>query len=142
MNDRSEIQKLVGRSVKGIYMSHEFLKFSTDRGDLAFSVYGDCCSQSYFYDFIGVRRLLDNGPIVAAETLNLGDPDDEDSRAGEVVIAYGFRFVTEDPTFGEVSSVMSFRNDSNGYYGGEMFAVDSCPTDLAELTDDCLGLLR
>jgi hypothetical protein len=136
-----------------------------DDGDIAFTVEGDCCSYSYFYDFLGVRRLLEHGPILDAYFKELDDPDpekDEDAARGECVIAYGVVFVTEHPRFGEVSSVMSFRNDSNGYYGGWMYATDpsnvseDAPEDaaewendwnirrhrLVELTNDCMGLIH
>lgn len=140
------LETLVGRTVNNIRMSNDYLVFETDAGPFAFTVYGDCCSRSYFYDFLGVRRLLDNGPILDTYFKDeMPAPDDEDSGRGECVVAYGVVFVTLDRSFGEVTSLMSFRNDSNGYYGGSMepCAVPQLDEldDLKELTEDCLGLI-
>jgi hypothetical protein len=126
-------------------------------------VFGDCCSNSYFHDFFGVKKLLENGPVVSAESVKLqpGDPghykpaplkdpeaqavmdalvnrDDDDEYCLKV---YGFRFVTEHPTWGEQSSVIAFRNSSNGYYGGWM-SVAETPMILPfmnPITDDIIG---
>lgn len=130
---------LTGKAIAGVWMDEDHLKFATDKGDLFFTVYGDCCSHSYFYDFHGVKKLLANGPVVSAGEVALDDSDAK-PRHDECVKVYGFEIVTEDPVFGEVTSVFSFRNDSNGYYGGEMeesreFSVEGVP----QLTDDCLG---
>lgn len=136
MND---IQALVGKKIQRIFMDAVYLKFETNQGDTAFTVEGDCCSHSYFYDFYGVNKLLNNGAVISAQEISLDDPNDEDSRKGDYVQAYGFELVTEDPQFGEVTSVFSFRNDSNGYYGGWMERTNDVPEDLPELVDDCLG---
>lgn len=118
--DLEALNQLVGATVKQIFMNENLLRFITDKGSCTFRVTGDCCSQSYFYDFIGVDKLLKNGAIKLIESILLDEPQDIDAAKGEVVKAYGFRFITEDLEFGEVSSVMSFRNDSNGYYGGSL----------------------
>jgi hypothetical protein len=114
-----ELQELVGKKVKAIGMTEDHLRFSTDKGDFTFGVEGDCCSHSYFYDFVGIQKLLNNGPIKAVEEIPMED-DGRRMLENDSVSCYGFRFITEDPLFGDVSSVMSFRNDSNGYYGGEL----------------------
>ncbi len=138
-----QLDSLVGRTIRGIYMGEETIVFVTDAEPVAFTVYGDCCSHSYFYDFYGVSHLLDNGPIIAWEAVALdpGDPgyvteDNKDNRAGDYgadqVVCYGYRFTTVHPMFGEVSSVFSFRNDSNGYYGGDLADCET-PDDLGTL---------
>jgi hypothetical protein len=73
--------------------------------------------------------------------IDLAKPNDEDSAAGDVVAAYGFEIVTTDPKFGDVTSVFSFRNDSNGYYGGNLYQMDRIGDSMPsrELTDDFLG---
>ena len=45
---------------------------------------------------------------------------DSVGRGSGVVRVYGYRIASDHPTWGEVTAVMSFRNDSNGYYGGEL----------------------
>lgn len=53
----------------------------------------------------------------------------------------GYRLTTVHPKFGEVSSVFSFRNVSNGYYGGwiEPVDLDVTKADQIKLTDDEVG---
>jgi hypothetical protein len=133
---------LVGKTVHKILMSHDYLEFDTSGGTFVYTVEGDCCSQSYFYDFHGVDKLLAGNPVVSAKEIELAEPTDEDARNGDVVAAYGFEIVTADPSFGDVTSVFSFRNDSNGYYGGWMHYTTARPEGLKELTRDELGLAR
>lgn len=145
-----DIERLVGRNVTGVLMSNEYLVFETDaeggadQEPIAFVAHGDCCSYSYFYDFVGVRWLLENGPVLQAYSKDewpQPDNDDCDTRT----LAYGFVIVTESERFGEVTSLVSFRNDSNGYYGGWMDACD-VPDDyekrLKRLTENCFGLIH
>lgn len=128
--------------IQKISISHEYLRFDTaNKGTFVYTVEGDCCSESYFYDFHGVKKLLAGNPVSSARSIELDDPTDEDSRNGDVVIAYGFEIVTDDPKFGEVTSVFSFRNNSNGYYGGWMRYTTERPDALKQITDDELGLL-
>lgn len=139
------LEKLVGQTITNIWMSHDYLVFEFATGNRqAYSVYGDCCSYSYFYDFLGVEKLLNNGAVISTKQIDLDTPDDKDALQGEYVQAYGFEIVTEDPLFGQVTSVLSFRNDSNGYYGGTMIEC-SAPNDLTGLkhiVQDELGLER
>ena len=132
---------LVGRTINKIFMSHEYLQLDTSGGTFVYTVEGDCCSVSYFYDFYGVEKLLKGNPVVSVKEIELDEPTDADARRGDVVRAYGFEIVTEDPELGEVTSVFSFRNDSNGYYGGWMSFTDARPSYLKELTTDELGLM-
>ena len=138
-------KKLVGRTVTGIWMDEQHLKFATDQGDIAYCVDGDCCSSSYFYDFIGVAKLLAGNPIVSVKEIELSEDGPAhpalEPRYQESVAVYGYEFVTEDPNLGDVTSVMSFRNDSNGYYGGSLQNADaeSVPATVPQLTEDCLA---
>lgn len=146
------LDNLVGKTVEKIYWSEERLVIVTDDGTFAYDVEGDCCSSSYFHDFFGVRNLLDNGPIISVGDVNLHDddprfsspvtPQDEDSYSDESIQVYGYEFVTSHPVFGEMTSVLSFRNSSNGYYGGWMDRVEgefAIPEDALELSGDYIG---
>lgn len=138
---------LVGRTIKTIHWSETRVVFDTDAGLIGYRVVGDCCSWSYFHDFFGVKHLLDNGPVteVTAVDLEKSDPRfkvpvPEEEVGYNFTEVYGFRLTTVHPQFGEVSSVLSFRNDSNGYYGGWMERDDSPVSPSAIiLTDDYLG---
>lgn len=121
--------RLFGKKVNKIFMNEDYLKFETDKGNVVFSVDSDCCSQSVFYDFYGVKKLLNNGSIVSAKAIELqpsdivrGDGYDTDKKSyQESISVYGFEIVTIDPKLNlEVTSVFSFRNYSNGYYGGNL----------------------
>jgi len=134
-------KQLIGKTVKHIFLNEEYLKFVTDGGNFVFTVEGDCCSHSYFYDFIGVKKLLAGNPITSFESVELSE---DDPRAKvkpdeyEEIECYGYRITTEDPKFGEVSSVFSFRNSSNGYYGGWMRDTSPNTSVEPEITDDVL----
>jgi len=115
-------QRLVGKKVKRIFMNEDYLKFETDSGNVVFGVEGDCCSHSYFHDFIGVSKLLENGKIISVKEIRLSLSEEEQKEVDEYedINVYGFEIVTEHSTFGEQTSVFSFRNSSNGYYGGSL----------------------
>lgn len=145
---------IVNKTVTGILMSEKFLTFETADGKVSFGITADCCSRSYFFDFYGVERLL-GSKVTRLERVELspGDVgyhastyavpvvDSEDEGRYSRTKVYGYRVITEHPLFGEVSSVFSFRNDSNGYYGGEMYLVEdgTAPTGQELLIADKIG---
>lgn len=120
--ENNELKDLVvGKKVLAIRVSERFLVFETDDGLVAFSVEGDCCSYSYFHDIVGADKLLANGPIVSAKELDLSEQNFYQDY--EDIQVYGYEFVSEHPIWGEQTAVVSFRNSSNGYYGGWMNSV-------------------
>lgn len=142
---------LNGKTVEAIYMNKKMLTFATDEGFVSFKVAGECCSTSYFFDFYGVSNLV-GSKVVNFEKVSLspGDPGynkrtyqtkpagnpkgkaakaAKDAKSKVFTKVYGYRLTTEHPVFGDVSSVLSFRNDSNGYYGGRMETSDTHLTD-------------
>lgn len=143
----NDFQVVVGATVERIFWSDNRLILDTDRGAYIYDVEGDCCSYSYFHDFIGIKKLLNNGPIVGFADVELDASDivDDDYNYTQV---YGYRFETVHPTWGLMSSVVSFRNESNGYYGGwmdlQVTAKEDLPGiiangDFEELTSDKIG---
>lgn len=135
------IERLVGRTIKKIYMNEDNLKFETDLGDIVFGVEGDCCSHSYFHDFIGVEKLLKGTPVISVESIYLDTSDRQvqvNRNDSEEIQCYGYKIVTEDPNFGDVTSVFSFRNSSNGYYGGSMENASDATQVSPEITTDVL----
>lgn len=126
------LNELVGKKIIRVFMNEEYLRFDTNNGSFTFTVHGDCCSHSVFYDFVGIKKLLHGGPVVATKEIELHPDDIEDlkdddwyplkdrKKKAEDIKVYGYSITTEHPEFGEVTSVFSFRNYSNGYYGGWM----------------------
>lgn len=153
-----KLQDLVGRKVKDIFMGDEYLCFVAldpadpfGNGVVAFQVEGDCCSTSEFFDFYGVEALLSNGAVTHVDEVDLSPGDvgykPETWEEGVVheydeVQVYGYRITTEHPTFGPQYSVFSFRNTSNGYYGGWMEPIDPLRVpkgSISRLTQDKVG---
>lgn len=131
------LQRLVGKSIAKIQMDESELIFTTKDGEVyGYTVEGDCCSSSYFHDFIGVAKLLSGNPIVSASSVSLDLKADEEVDRYDVIECYGYEIVTNDPKWGELTSVFSFRNSSNGYYGGSMYPEDSPNLNTQEITED------
>ena len=135
MYEDEGIKKLVGASVKKIFMDSQHLTFETDKGDIAFGVYGDCCSSSFFYDFYGVKNLLGNGVILEVKEKDLEEGERKPHQNYDCISCYGIQITTESKEFGKVTSVFSFRNDSNGYYGGSL-EHGEIYKDAPEITED------
>lgn len=138
-----QLEMLIGRKIEKIFMNEDFLKFETDLGKpIAFTVYGDCCSHSYFHDFIGVEKLLKGGRVTSVESVELEESDSKVKvnrhDGDECVRCYGYRIVVEDEKFGELTAVFSFRNSSNGYYGGSLEVANSDTEVAPQITTDVL----
>lgn len=112
---------LLGLIVEHISVSEgeDYLLFETGyqgKNLVLFHLDGDCCSETWFADIVGVENLL--GEIVmGVEILDLPPPEDERTRQ-DVDEAYGVKLKTRK---GYVDIV--YRNSSNGYYGGEAYLV-------------------
>lgn len=130
----STLEELVGANIEKVGMDDSFLKFWTDKGEFLYMVEGDCCSWSYFHDFVGVGKLIDNGPVLSTREVSVECDDDG------YLQAYGFEIVTEHPLWGEQTSVVSFRNESNGYYGGWMTHLQNPDVANPAEIDDAEGL--
>lgn len=135
MSQESIYSDLVGKKVAKIFINQDYLRFVLDDGSsLTYEVLGGCCSRSIFYDFIGAKKLLENGKVISVREIDLGE-DDHSLIDMEVTKFYGVEFVTENKDFGEQTSVLSFRNYSNGFYGGWIQKSDF-KDKLPELTED------
>jgi len=112
---------LPGKTVAKIYYNKKALRFETDLGSFNYEVSGDCCSYSEFWDFYGVKNLI-GSKVLSVESIELDpatgsrrpDGDDDSTKY------YGYKIVSENKEWGEVTAVFSFRNISNGYYGGDL----------------------
>lgn len=127
------LDALVGKTITRIRWNEYYLLFDTAYGGFGFVVHGECCSESYFHDFYGVAHLLNNGPVISTRKINL--PEDEKSDRDSHVQCYGYELVTKHPIWGDVTSVFSFRNASNGCYGGWMSPCTSVPKEQLKNVD-------
>lgn len=144
LSEEEKCAKLVGKKILKIFINEQYLKFETDQGAVCYFVEGDCCSTSYFHDFVGVEKLLKNGVVKSFKSIDVIPEDLEydekkpDSEYDDSIQVYGYEIVTEDPQFGDVTSVLAFRNSSNGYYGGSMEYTKTIAdgNDMAEIMQD------
>lgn len=120
-----DMRKLVGHKVMGIFVSNdeEEMIFVTATGAFRYRTYGDCCSQTWFADMVGVRQLI-GGTVRQAESIPMPEPKDVRSRSEEDQ-NYGIQLTTELGT-----CVIVYRNASNGYYGGSIDFVEILPDTL------------
>ena len=146
MGYENEEQMLVGKKIIKIYMNEDYLKFETDKGNIVYSVEGECCSSSIFYDFVGVEKLLKNGPVTEVKEVDLHPSDiittkekyptmEDKKDSDDSIQVYGYQITTEDKDLGLVTSVFSFRNYSNGYYGGSLDRREGEPNCLEEFIE-------
>lgn len=108
------MRNLIGRTIMRILLDKEkgvYLAIETDLGFLYYYADGDCCSNSWFNDFIGVEALIGHR-VQSIEEVDLPVVKEEDNK---VVQAYGVKIITD---YGRAEIV--FRNKSNGYYGGNI----------------------
>ena len=134
------IEKFKGVKVKAVYADEDNLSIALDNGKTVnFEVEGDCCSNSYFYEVVGAEKLIGK-EITSIEEIDglCGDvPNDQRFEGEDCVQAYGIRF-SAGPSMTEIkpgvevetsnSMIVTFRNDSNGYYGGSMRQGEYVPT--------------
>lgn len=129
------MKELIGKKVSAAYVGNadEVLLFLTDAGPIAYKTYGDCCSETWFADIVGVSALI-GGTVRTVEDSVPDDYNDEDGRCRqEYDSVYGHKVVTDK---GYVDIV--YRNSSNGYYGGscDLMSVAPLPEGMVQITDD------
>lgn len=141
---RKLAEPLIGHKIRAIAMDDEFLRFTTEERDVWYRLDADCCSTSYFHDFVGVEKLLGAEHVldmVYVPLDNLTEDEKEPDEYGykdDLVQCYGYQIVSEHPQWGEVTSVFSFRNASNGYYGGSLELMEGVrdATEMPSITSD------
>jgi hypothetical protein len=127
------MQNLVGRKVRELFVSdaQSVLVFKLDDGEAIYDCIGDCCSETWVADIVGVDRLLGQ-TVLKAEWMAVEAVEDGRSRQ-ESDDFYGIKLTT---TRGYVDIV--YRNSSNGYYGGWMERSEEAVYrgKLIEITED------
>ena len=124
---------LTGQVVKTILVNDDAstLVIETDNGAVILDAFGDCCSESWFADLLGVDTLLGQR-IAKVEEIELPDYNVDDGRSRqESDQVYGYRFATM-----RGYADLIFRNSSNGYYGGWLGVGSIHPDHLTPITAD------
>ena len=127
------IKELVGTTIVGIGVDRDGhnMVLDTDKGQCILSAVGDCCSETWFSDFLGVDTILGQR-VSKVEEIELPNYNVDDGRGRqEHDEVYGYRFTTQ-----RGYADLVFRNSSNGYYGGELFQGLVRPRDLTPIYAD------
>lgn len=128
------MDKLVGKIVLSLSVSHDqwFLVFDTDEGRITYQTEGDCCSETWFADIVGVKALLGE-QVRKVEWVDPENYNVQDGRGRqEHDQAYGVKLFTDKG----ICDII-FRNSSNGYYGGSIAeTAKNPPEDLTAIADD------
>lgn len=109
------MDKLTGKTITALYINKDqsALKVQTTDGELIYKTYGECCSETWIADILGVDALL-NSQVVRVEDIALPKYNINDGRCRQKEdLVYCYRITTSRG----VCDVI-FRNSSNGHYGG------------------------
>lgn len=132
------MQELKGRVVKRVLVgpAEHVLVFETDQGPISYETYGDCCSETWFADIVGVKELI-GATVKDVEDIPLHEnclfeEYSQDGRSRQESDAfYGVRLIT---TRGDTNII--YRNSSNGYYGGSISASTQRAGDDFKVIED------
>lgn len=114
---------LIGKRVETIDINpdRDLLRFSLAGGEVIYaSAVGGCCSRSWFESIEGVDALI--GHEVLRVTDRAMPPENDktgDPEYGSLIQFYGWTIETSRGRFD-----IEMRNESNGYYGGEVIVSD------------------
>ena len=138
--DLAKLTELIrGKTISKIRMSNSYLVIEFGNEYVSFTVEGDCCSSSYFFDIFGGHNLVGK-KVVEITDIDLQPTDLKITRDdyGEIKV-YGYKIVCEpnDDYFDTSNTaVFSFRNSSNGYYGGSINFANIEPETIPEVAKD------
>lgn len=116
------MEELIGKTILAIYGNQQFIRFTTDQGDFIWETIGDCCSHTYIHDFIGVQGLI-GSKVTEVTNIDLEDSwalSAENDRNKSYGIRIRAELVNKNVWDDTAVAVLSFRNESNGYYGGSL----------------------
>lgn len=107
--------QLIGKTITAIEIAEDqkALRFVLTDGECVVNVDGDCCSSTWI-EHIELPALGFPAQVVSVEDLNMSRPD-EGEHGDSVTAFYGCKVTTDR---GEI--VIDYRNESNGYYGGNL----------------------
>lgn len=121
-------KNLVGKKIIQVNMEDkQYLTFQTkDSSDFTFQAYGDCCSYSWIEHVSGLDALLGQ-EVLEFEEISMGEVQ-HDNKHYDCLQSYSYKLKTAKGVF-----EVELRNDSNGYYGGDLSPTDRhCLKELKE----------
>ena len=122
---------LIGRKVNKVFVNGDqnVLVLDTDKGLIGWQTIGDCCSETWFADILGLHSWIGHVIVDTDELETQHDVEDGRSRQ-DIDDVYGFQLKTMKGT-----TDIIYRNSSNGYYGGWMSGIDVTPDDLKDMEE-------
>lgn len=109
---------LIGKTITELKIAEDktALLFVTDSGEIKVRCDADCCSFTWI-EHIETPALGFPAKVLSAENIEM--PDLGDMPECDVVSYYGFKITTD-----KGDLVIDYRNDSNGFYGGNLSWAD------------------
>lgn len=107
---------LIGKTITAVHLASDkkALRFDVEGSDpIVVRADGDCCSSTWI-ESLDTPELLVGGTVVAIEDLSMPVGDDDGDDEG-VIAYYGCKITTT-----KGACVIDYRNESNGYYGGNL----------------------
>lgn len=112
------MNEIIGHTIKNLSLEDggENLVFTTEKGNIIYTTYSECCSRSFFSDIEGLDNLLGEKVLSVTERQEWTDEETKKAESQgdyDSLSLYGYIIKTQKGTCD-----IEFRNDSNGYYGG------------------------
>lgn len=107
---------LVGKTVTAVHLAEDggAIRFDVNGGEpIVARADGDCCSHTWIENVQAPENIV-GSPIVAVEDVG-GAQADTGEQGDDCVSFYGCKI-----TSGKGSTLIDYRNESNGYYGGSL----------------------
>lgn len=114
---------LEGRTINSIALAEDAMAilFRTDKGDVVAQADGDCCSHTWIESVSMPARGF---PAHVLKVDHLDMPDLGGGDEWSEIAYYGLKIVTNQ---GDI--IIDYRNESNGYYGGNLWFPKEDPDE-------------
>lgn len=105
---------LDGKVITGVKIADDkqAILFQTASGDIVAGCYAECCSHTWIE---GIELPVNGFPATVLSAEDIAMPDLGSPAEYDVIAYYGFKVKTDK---GDI--VIDYRNESNGYYGGNL----------------------
>lgn len=132
---KTQFDTLIGKKILALHINDtkDLIVFDVEGGRIGAAAQGDCCSRSYFQHLSGLEALIGCTVNEITEHESVTTEGSEKTHGSDCEQKYGWTFTTN-----RGRADLDMRNDSNGYYGGNVsiFAYKqvrhSAPIPIAE----------